>query len=263
MKKELKKITDLTVNELLNQEIILPSIYFEKFNENASKVEINIEDESFQNEINKIIIEEYNSIEEYMNSIASNVVLIKDSAKDALLEKNVNELTNIYKKMSNLEKEINTLNKKLFLDETTNINNRKWLYNKFLNKKGHLKEDGISILVSIDDLDYVKKEYGELISNNLLLFTVKFIQKKLTDESIKFDIARFFEDKVIIFCDKEELEFINSIVFNLNQTLANTTLKNNSGLMIKTAYSFAIEPYFKNQDSKELFEKLFYKLKEV
>lgn len=85
MKKELKKITDLTINELLNQEVILPSIYFEKFNENASKIEINIEDESFQNEINKIIIDEYNTIEEYINNIASNVTLIKDSAKEAKL----------------------------------------------------------------------------------------------------------------------------------------------------------------------------------
>lgn len=58
--------------------------------------------------------------------------------------------------MSNLEKEILTLNNKLFLDETTNINNRKWLYNQFLSEKGFLKEKGTSILVGIDDLEYVK-----------------------------------------------------------------------------------------------------------
>ncbi|GGD40180.1 hypothetical protein GCM10012288_12770 [Malaciobacter pacificus] len=266
MKKELKKITDLTINELLNQEVILPSIYFEKFNENASKIEINIEDESFQNEINKIIIDEYNTIEEYINNIASNVTLIKDSAKEAktaLLEKNVDELSNIYKKMSNLEKEILTLNNKLFLDETTNINNRKWLYNQFLNEKGFLKEKGTSILVGIDDLEYIKKQYGELIANNLLLFTVKFIKKNLNDEKIIYNIARFFENKIIIFCKEENFDDINSIVLNLKQTLANATLKNNSGLMIKTSYSFAIEPYFENQDSKELFERLFLKLKEL
>jgi len=32
MKKKLEKITNTTINELLNNEIILPSLYFERFN---------------------------------------------------------------------------------------------------------------------------------------------------------------------------------------------------------------------------------------
>ncbi len=265
MKKELKKITDLTVNELLNQEVILPSIYFEKFNKNALEVEINIDDENFEKDIHTLIKEEYITIEEYMNSISSNVLMIKDTAKDAkdaLLDKNIDKLSSIYKKMTNLEKEIESLNNKLFLDETTNIYNRKWIYNKFLGTTGELKEEGIVVFVQLEDYDYIKKEYGELIGNNILQFSVKFMQKKLINENIKFSMARFFEDKILIFCDQEELDYVNSTVLNINQMLANATLKNNSGLLIKTSYNFVIEPYFKKQDSKELFEKLFYKLKQ-
>ena len=62
MKKQLKKITDITINELLNKDVIMPSIYFEKFNKNARTVNINLEDTSFVKELNNILIEDFNSI---------------------------------------------------------------------------------------------------------------------------------------------------------------------------------------------------------
>ena len=69
MKNELKKITDITINELLNKDVIMPSIYFEKFNKNARTLEINLSDSSFNKELNQIIIEDFNSIEDYMGNI--------------------------------------------------------------------------------------------------------------------------------------------------------------------------------------------------
>lgn len=266
MKKQLKEITNLTINDLLNNDIILPSRYFEAFNENASKIEVNIEDEDFNSEISQLIIEEYKTIDEYMNCISSNISLIKDTASDAknaLLEKDVEELGSIYKRMQNLEKDIDGLNKKLYQDETTNTYNRKWIYNKFLDKKSCFKKDGIAILVDISDFEYIKKEYGELISNNLILFATKFIQKNLKEEKIDFDMARFFDNKILIFCENQDFKELSQIIFNLQKMLESTTLKNNSGLMIKTSYKFAVNSYIKDQDSKELFEKLFEKLKEL
>jgi len=62
VKKQLKKITDITINELLNKDVIMPSIYFEKFNKNARTVNINLEDTSFVKELNNILIEDFNSI---------------------------------------------------------------------------------------------------------------------------------------------------------------------------------------------------------
>ena len=51
MKKELKKITNLTINDLLNKDVIMPSIYFEKFNKNARTLEINLSDSSFKQRV--------------------------------------------------------------------------------------------------------------------------------------------------------------------------------------------------------------------
>jgi len=90
MKKHLRKITNLTVNELLNNEIIMPSTYFEKFNKNATTLEVNLDDDSFNKEMNKILVEEFDTIEVYMKSIMNNANIIGNAAKGtkkALLEK--------------------------------------------------------------------------------------------------------------------------------------------------------------------------------
>ena len=56
MKKKLEQITNLTLNDLLNNKIILPSSYFEKFTYHAKEIEVNIEDENFSKEIKQFLI---------------------------------------------------------------------------------------------------------------------------------------------------------------------------------------------------------------
>lgn len=268
MKKELKKITNLTINDLLNNEIILPSTYFNKFNYHAKELEINLDDENFKQELNGIILEDLQKIENYMNIVMSSAISLKENTKNAtnaIMNKDTDTLGDIYKKMVELEKEVKSLNSKLFLDDLTNSFNKKWLYNKFLNSEALFQQNGICTLVDVIDYSYIQKEYGELLANNLLIFAVKFIKQKLKDEDLDFKIVRYYESKFLIFIantEENKKEIINSIL-NLEQLLSNTTLKSNSGLFIKAKYEFRISSYKTNQESKEIFERLLTKEKEV
>ena len=259
MKQQLKKITNLTINDLLNNEIILPSNYFDKFNQHAKTLEINLDDENFKNELNNIIIEDFQIIENYMNLIMSSTISLKDNtqnAKNAIINKDIDLLEDVYKRIVLLENEIKSLNDKLFLDDITNTFNKKWVYHKFLDKNALFQEDGIAVLVDVIDYSYIQDEYGELLANNLLIFASKFIIQKLNDEELNFKIVRFIENKFLIFIldsEKQKKEILNNII-NLEQTLLNTTLKSNSGLFIKAKYNFKISGFKKNQESKEIFE---------
>lgn len=261
MKQQLKKITDLTINELLNNDIILPSTYFDKFNYHAKELEVNLDDENFNKEIKNIILKDFNTIENYMNLIISSAINLQENTKNAsnaILNKDSDSLGDIYKKMLDLENEIRNLNGKLFLDDITNTYNKKWLYNKFLDSNASFQQNGICVLVDVIDYIYIQKEYGELLSNNLLIFATKFIKQKLKDEDFDFEIVRYNENKFLIFMksDKENKNDIISSILNLEQLLSNTTLKSNSGLFIKAKYKFKINLFKINQDSKEVFEKL-------
>lgn len=107
MKEELRKITNVTLNNLLEKDVILPSIYFEEFNKNAASIEVNLSDKEFHHEISKLMVDEYNRIESYMKTITSNISIIKESTKEAkaaLVSKNLEQLSNIYKRMIGLER---------------------------------------------------------------------------------------------------------------------------------------------------------------
>lgn len=260
MKEHLKKITNKTINELLNNEIIMPSIYFEKFNKNAKNLEIDLEDKKFNKEMNKVLVNDYETIESYMQTIADNISTIQKAAKNskkAILEKNVEMLSDIYKQMNDLEKEVASLNNKLFIDTLTNTYNRKWIYNKYLDKNADFKNDGIVVLIDISDHEYIEKEYGSLIANNLLIFTTNFIKKNLKEEKINFEIARFLDNQFLLFIDNCDEKDIKNLLLNIKQLLLNTTLKSNSGLIVKGNFDYYTHNFMTKQSSREIFENLY------
>lgn len=260
MKNKLKQVTNKTINELLNRNIILPSIYFEKFNHNAMSIEVNLEDKDFQKEINKILLEDYANIEKYMNSIISNLDILSSSTKEAsnaLVNKDIEHLHLIYKRLMNLEKNIKKLNDKLFIDDLTNVYNREWIYNKFLTKNSKFKSRGICVYINILDFNYLQKEYGDLIANNLLLFVISFLKKNIKNELPYFKISRFFESQFLIFIEDEIQDEIKNMILNLKQMLLNTTLKSNSGLYIKASYDFEIQSYKKGDEFTNLINNFF------
>ena len=259
MKNKLERITNLTINDLLNTNIILPSSYFEKFTYHAKKLEINLEDENFSIEINKLFQEDFNKIEELMKIIITSASTLKENTKDAkkaILGKDNNSLNNIYNNMILLENEVEALNNQIFIDKEINTYNRKWIYSKFLDNDNNFQEDGVCVLVDIIDYFYIQKEYKEILSKNLLVFAINFILKKLQDEDYEFKIARYLENKFFIFIfNKNKNEVINNML-NLEQLLSNTTLKSNSGLVLKSKYSFKTIEFQKGKLSNTVFESL-------
>lgn len=259
MRNKLERITNLSINDLLNSNIILPSSYFEKFTYHAKKLEINLEDEIFSKEINKLIQEDFNKIEELLKLIVKSTSTLQENTKNAqkaILEKDDDSLNNIYKNMIVLEDEIKSLNNQIFIDDVVNTYNRKWIYTKFLDENSNFKEDGICILLDVVDYFYIQKEYKEVLSKNLLLFVIDFVLKKLKEEDYEFEIARYLENKFFIFVNnKKEKDVINNML-NLEQLLSNTTLKSNSGLILKSKYSFTTKAFQKGKLSNIVFESL-------
>jgi GGDEF domain-containing protein len=259
MNHKLEQITNLTINNLLNNKIILPSSYFDKFNYYAKGIEINLDDINFTKEINNLILKDFNKIEEYMKIIISSAIMLQENTKDAnkaITDKNTESLENVTDRMIKLEEEIRNLTNQLFIDDITGVNNRKWIYNKLLDENANFKEDGICILLDVIDYDYIQKEYGELLANNLLAFVANFINEKLKDEKYNFQIAKFVENKFFIFIFNETRQEILNKIKNLEQVLLKTTLKSNSGLLIKAKYDFKLNLFKENQSSKDIFELL-------
>ncbi|AXX91931.1 hypothetical protein CPU12_06330 [Malaciobacter molluscorum LMG 25693] len=260
MKKILKKVTDETINELLQNEIILPSTYFQSFDKHAKILDLNLEDEEFHNNLDSFIAKEYEDINNYAKRTLESLHKVKNVTKDAKIaieNKDESTLQQIYHQMDELKKELDSVSNKIFRDDVTKAFNKKWIYNIFLDTNNNFKKDGILALLTIENDDYIYENYGQLIFDNLQIFLIKYITRKIKEEKLNYSIARFIKNKFIIFFDEENIKECTNILNNLKKLIDETTLKSKSGILIKPNFSFEIATYNKKDSFTETIDSSF------
>lgn len=258
MKGNLKKITDKTIQELLQNEIILPSSYFKSFDQNAKKMSVDVKDDQFESEISTVIAEELRDINNYMKKAVENIDTLSDvtqEAQKAIKDKDEIKLSTIGFVLAGMKNEIQMLKDQIYLDSLTKTFNRKWIYNHAINENGGFKTKGLLLLIDIADCEYLAKKYGSLIVDNVIIYITKFLIRKFKDENINFEIAKYSNNQFVLFIKEEVLTSITSFLINVKIELSNTTLKSKSGLMFKTNFNFGLVKYTVNEDFQSILEK--------
>jgi len=251
MNKKLKDITDNTINQLLNQDIIMPSQYYTTFDKNAKDKHMYIHDEEFEHEINDVIEKEFKKINEYMNDTIENIDNLENvtnNVENAIKNKDLKELMKANQHIKKLKENIVSLQNEIYTDELTKQYNRKYLNMKFLNKNDTFKKKGTMVLVDINNFSKIIKKYGQLIADNVIKFTVAFIQKRLDKEGISHTFIHYSGDKFIIFFKNPNKDELNSLFNNIRLELINKTIKSKSGHIINIIFSYAVLQY--NKDDK-------------
>ncbi|AXH14663.1 hypothetical protein CP985_10245 [Malaciobacter mytili LMG 24559] len=259
MKEILKKITDDTINELLLNDIILPSSYFQCFDKHAKTLDINLEDKEFDNKLNNLIAQEFKDINEYASKALKSLEQVTNATKDAkeaIKNKDESSLKRIYQEMEDLKKELNSVSNKVLKDTVTKTFNKKWIYNIFLKNNEEFKNNGVLVLIEIDNCDYILENYGQLIYDNLQIFITKFVSKKIKEEKLHYDVAKFNKKQFLIFLENEELKESTNVMKNIKDLLHDTTLKSKSGILIKPNFSYTITTYNKKEKFSEVIESL-------
>ncbi len=259
MKNKLKEITDSTINELLRNEIILPSIYFQCFDKHAKTSEIDVHEKSFEKELSDLIIDEFNAINNYVNDaittidVASGLTL---DAQKAIKENNTLLLKNLYNQIGDLKKELKSITDNVYKDYLTKVNNKKWLYHKYLTKDATFKDDALIALIDVSDYEYISNTYNKLISNNLLIYISNYLKEKLKEEGLNLEITRYLSNKFIISFNENDITAIASLIDNISSILFGTTLKSNSGIIIKPTFEFSMAKVKKDESFHEILANL-------
>tara|TARA_R110001583_G_scaffold64345_1_gene186985 strand:- start:14411 stop:15223 length:813 start_codon:yes stop_codon:yes gene_type:complete len=260
VKNNLKKITDKTIQELLHNEIILPSSYFKSFDQNAKGMSIEINDSQFESEVSTILVDELRDINSYMKKTVKNIDSLTDAtvqAQQAIKEKDDAKLNSLGFALAVMKKDMQALKELIYLDPATKTFNKKWIYNHAINENGAFDEKGILLLIDIADCDYLAEKYGNLIVDNVILYIASFLTKKFQKENIKFEIARYSNAQFVLFIKQDTPENISSFLLNTRVELSNTTLKSKSGLMFKANFNFGLVKYAGNEDFHSTLEKAY------
>ena len=122
MRIKLKKITDKTVQDLLQNEIILPSSYFESFDKNAKDIKVDITDNDFEKEVSDVLVEELKLINDYMGKTIKNIdnlSIATQEAQVAIAQKDVSKLNTINSSLNDIKDEMEALKGLVYLDSLT------------------------------------------------------------------------------------------------------------------------------------------------
>lgn len=259
MKTKLKEITDSTVSELLGNEIILPSNYFQCFDKHAKTVDINLENETFEKELSELILDEFNSINSYVTDAITKIddaAELTADAQQAIKDQNTLLLKNLYQQIGQLKNELQSITDNVYKDYLTKVYNKKWIYHKYLNKDTKFKNNAIIILIDVADYEYIAETYNQLISNNLLIYIASYLKTKLKEENLKFNIARYLKNRFVITLEEDDLPQVETLMSTISSVLYGTTLKSNSGVMIKPTFDYAALKVKKEESFHETLDLL-------
>lgn len=249
-KNNIKTITDKTVNKLLGQEIILPSTYFQTFSEYANELNISLKDKSFTKEINQTIQDDIRKVNKLMDETLKGMEKLSQATSDAqkaIIDKDEEELSVILSQVDEMKNEITLLIGQLYQDSLTKLNNKKWIYDRYLNGSENMQNNGLLVNININDFRYINDTYGEFVGDSALVYISKFLTKKLKEEQIEYELVRFGGDDFIIFITDDILSDIKSLFSNLRSQLLNSSLKSKSGHIFKIVFSYGIIPYKTNE----------------
>ena len=259
MKNKLKLITDETFASLLKNDIVLPSNYMEVFDKQSQSMNLKLNDKKFTKEISDFMLSEFNDINKYVNNYINHIKKLENTtllAKEAIINKDLNLISELSEAIDNIYVDVKNLSDEMFKDEISKQYNKKWLYYKYLNKDTSFQNNVSFVLIKAIKYCFINKKYGELISNNSIIYILSIIEKKLKSENIEYKIIRYSEDNFLIFLEESDLKSINSLFNNIKILLSDTILKNKTGIAINPLIDYVVNRYSKNYIFHNAFEDL-------
>lgn len=260
MKKELRQITENTIKDLLINDIILPSSYFTCFAKHLKDYNISLKKDEKINESNLLILEEFNTINTYMNSTIQSIHDLNDvtkQAKIAIVNKDNNSLDNLQVLLKDLEKELLCLQDEIYQDGFSKTYNRKWIYKYVLNKDGLFNTHGSIVLISLHDYSPISKKFNTVLADNLLIFILNYLNKNLKEETIEYECIRYYQDSFLFLCNNEGLHDLKEFFTQIQKDLLSHKLKNKKGVIIQPRFKYSCLEYKKSEDFSKILEELY------
>ncbi|MFY9074974.1 GGDEF domain-containing protein [Malaciobacter mytili] len=254
MSNMLKEVTFLTVKELKNEDIILPSKYSKIFENNAKKLEINFDDENI---ILKDLYEDTTNVNSVVKQTNENLNFLHQSTDDArvaIINKDEKSLHNIYNELAKMKEKIDFLQKELFSDTLTKAYNRKWFMDYYLVDRKFI-ENGALSFIDVNKFKDINNTYGHLIGDQVLKYLVSFLKQELDFSGV--NVLRYAGDVFMIVFNEEATNSldIELLLSQAQEKLANQKLKTAKVNNISFSFSYGLTNFAKDEEVEIVLNK--------
>ncbi len=211
-KEALKIISNETKHSIDQLAVVTPSMYASIFAKYANNHNTDITDEKAL--AKDLLLMECSNLTDLQNQASKSAMQLSAStsrAIDAIKEKDEKLLNTVLKETENLRREVEKLKESVYKDELTNVQNRKWLHDHFVQEDSEaLKEAGTLAIIDLNYFKIVNDTFGHIIGDKVLIFIANQLRKT------KHSVIRYGGDEfVVMFSNKvsqaKAIESLNSI----------------------------------------------------
>lgn len=255
MNKRLQELTDVTIKEIRKLEIVLPEIYRDIFYTKAGEMDIVIDETDKE----MALIYALKKIQTLKNETEKSTSILKENvtnAKVAIANKDNDALQVIEENMIDLEKKISLLQQELYIDELTHLYNRRWLFEKFL-ERDSFQSKGVFAFIDINDFKRINDTYGHVVGDKVL-----HVLGKVLKRIEKTSAVRFAGDEFIVLSLEHNQEEIEKILHTVNVNLKATHLKHNDQTF-HVDFAFGVTSFKEKEPFKNVLERADEKMYQV
>lgn len=192
----LKIISHETKNIINKMDVVTPSIYKSIFSNFATlhNIDMSKEEETTDNLLDEKITL-FMDIHDQASKNTQKLSESTDKALFAIKDKNENTLKEVLEETKSLQLEIEKLKQSVYKDELTDVFNRKWLHNYYLEEKQEcFNVPGVLAIVDLNYFKTINDTYGHIIGDKVLVYIANQL-KKATQAIIRYGGDEF----VVIF----------------------------------------------------------------
>ncbi|MDQ1264803.1 MAG: Diguanylate cyclase [Campylobacterota bacterium] len=190
----LKIISHETKDVINEMDVVTPTIYKSIFSKFAALHNINMNEEekitdSLLDDKIALYTDMYHQTSKNTQQLSDNT----DKAIFAIKEKNETSLKEVLEETKNLQLEIEKLKQSVYKDELTDVFNRKWLHNNYLeDKEKSFKIPGVLAIIDLNYFKIINDTYGHIIGDKVLVYIAN--QLKAIEEAV----IRYGGDEFIV-----------------------------------------------------------------
>ena len=245
----LQIVSNETKDNVMNMDIVTPSIYASIFSKYADEHELSLENED---EISRDILQkECSFLTDLQSQTSKNANMLSETttkAISAMRDKNEELLKDVLKETEALRQEVEKLKESVYQDELTHTFNRKWLHDNYINDEKKFTKSGLLAIIDLNYFKLINDTHGHIIGDKVLIFMANQLK------SIERNVVRYGGDEFIILFPANSNETTAKKQLNaVREAILSKKLKAHES-MFTLSFSFGITNFKENDDLAEVIE---------
>ncbi len=247
----LEELTDITISDLMKRDVVLPSLYKERFETLAKAYNVDFEDTDFIMHSSEETIQKANDLLDSTHTHIAKLSSSTQDAQDAIRDGDSDKLQRVSHEVAQLRDEMKQLQARIYTDPLTGKYNRQWISDHFLDDDGTFQEDGALTFIDLDRFKFINDTYGHTVGDKVLIYIANFLERSFESS----ELVRFAGDEFIVFSSTHDIKALNATFEKASDALTHKKIRATNGDILPMGFSFGIAAYKKGDTLKAVLEK--------